>query len=424
MIDALCRSDFPQLERAVGGEGQRLAYLDTAATCLSPRCVVDAAYRYELTSRSNVHRAFHLLAEESTDAYELARESVASFIGAGAEQLVLTHGTTDSVNIAMRSWACERLREGDVVVAFEDSHNANLLPWQIAARERGLRLEVVPVHASGPLEGMPDERAWETALAHRPKLVALTHVSNVTGRIEDISARSRQAKAVGARVFVDCAQSVGHLPVDVKAWDADFVAFSAHKMYGLAGMGALWCSQSALDKMVPAVGGGGIAASVTSESFLPLDAPACFEPGTPAVGAAVAFAEACRFLEAIGRDRVARHDTALVSYARERLAALPGVCVLGGSNMQSAAVVSFSVEGVHAHDVAQVLSQDGVAVRSGKHCAMLLHERLGIPASVRASMGVYASSRDVDRLIAGVEKAVIRFGRGHGHPGRCDTRAL
>lgn len=394
------RSQFAPLARAVGKNGETLSYLDSAATCLSPDCVIDAMTAYERTSRSNVHRGVHTLAEESTDAYEEAREAVARFAGSDATHVAFTRGTTDSINIAASSLA-GWVNEGDAIVVCETAHHANFVPWQMLANRAGARLVVVHADAAGGL--LEDE--WEQALATRPKITALTYGGNVLGFDDDTPRRIREAHEAGSLVLVDCAQRVGHAPLDLEALGADIAAWSAHKMYGPMGIGALFCSDAALKRMEPPIGGGGAVISVREDRFSTLPFPQGFEPGTPAVGAAVGFAAAARFLEGLGMERVQGHDASLAHRASERLAALGFVRLVGGSRRSREGIVSFSVEGVHPHDVAQVLSDCGVAVRAGHHCAMPLHTRLGVPASVRASLGVYNGEDDVERLIEGVRCA-------------------
>lgn len=398
---------FPVLERGI-------SYLDSAATCLSPDCVIDAMASYERTSRSNVHRGIHQLAEESTEAYEGARETVARFVGASPENLAFTRGATDSLNMAASALvAGGAITPGSVVVAIEDAHHSNYLPWMMAARRAGARFVSIPVDRCG----RPKASAWNDALTSNPSVVALTCAGNVFAAPYDAVLLAAQARAAGALVAMDCAQAVGHRPVDVRGLGADMAAWSAHKMYGPMGIGALWCSDAALQHMVSPCAGGGSALSVTAQGFEPLPFPQGFEPGTPSVGCAVGFAAAARFLEGLDMGAVENHDVSLAALAGEGLACLGVVEVLGSPEPGAAAapaapaaLVSFNVEGVHPHDIAQVLSDGGVAVRAGHHCAMPLHARLGCPASVRASFGVYNSARDVERLCSLVERAWEMYG--------------
>ena len=394
------RSQFAPLARAVGKNGEMLSYLDSAATCLSPDCVIDAMAAYERTSRANVHRGVHTLAEESTDAYEEAREAVARFVGSDAKRVAFTRGTTDSINIAASSLA-GWLNKGDAIVVCETAHHANFVPWKMLASRTGACLVVVHADATGGL--IEDE--WEQALAMHPKVTALTYGGNVLGFDDGTPRRIREAHEAASLVLVDCAQRVGHAPLDFEALGADISAWSAHKMYGPMGIGALFCSDAALEHMEPPIGGGGAVISVREDGFSTLPFPQEFEPGTPAVGAAVGFAAAVRFLEELGMERVQEHDASLAHRASEHLAALGFVRLMGGDQRPREGIVSFSVEGVHPHDVAQVLSDCGVAMRAGHHCAMPLHTRLGVPASVRASFGVYNGEDDVERLIEGVCRA-------------------
>lgn len=397
------RERFGPLRRSF--DGRRLSYLDSAATCLSPDCVVDAGSFHEKASRSNVHRGIHVLAEESTDAYERARETVACFIGADAAHLAFTRGATDSINIAAASLADAVIGKGDAIAVMQDAHHANIVPWQMAARRKGAR--IVPVELDDA--GRVDESSWSRALDAAPRIVALAFSGNVLGIEDDTARRCAQAHAAGAFVVLDCAQRVGHASLDVSAIDADAVAFSAHKMYGPMGIGALWCSDAFLSVAVPPMGGGGSILSVTLDGFSALPFPHGFEPGTPSVAAAVSFAEAVRFLEDIGMSAVEEHDAALADYACRRLLSTGVVDVLGPADVGRRGIVSFSIHGVHPHDAAQVLSDAAVAVRAGHHCAMPLHRRFGVPASVRASFGVYNGADDVDRLCEAVVDAASLY---------------
>lgn len=411
--DFLCApletAQFAPLRRRVGRNGNFISYLDSAASALCPDCVAKSMFEYETTSRSNAHRAFHTLAEESTCAYEDARGEIASFLNTQASRVIFTKGTTDSLNMVAMAWGDKNVFPGDSIVVFEDAHHANILPWMLLAKRAGARIEVVHVcdRESGK-EGVPDELEWERALSRRPSLVALTHVGNVTGRVDDIARRAHAAHQVGACVVLDCAQSGGHMVVDPEALGVDFAAFSAHKMYGPMGIGVLWCAPGRIEEMSPCQVGGGMVRSVTMEGFVPLGGRAGFEAGTPAVAAAVGFAEACRFLRRIGMEKVEEHAMAWAAEARMELSSIERVRVVGEGI--GCGIVSFVVDGVHPHDVAQVLADDGIAVRAGQHCAMPLHGRLGLAASVRASAGLYSSSDDIGRLCEGVELALRKFG--------------
>lgn len=398
------RSQFAPLARAVGKNGEMLSYLDSAATCLSPRSVIQAMESYELRSRSNVHRGIHVLADESTEAFEGARDDVARFAGSDARHLAFTRGATDSINIAALSLS-EWIGEGDTVVVCETSHHSNIVPWQMLARRRGARAVMVRADGSGVL----DEESWLDALELHPKIVALTYGGNVLGFDDRTSQRCAEAHAAGALVLVDCAQRAGHAPMDLPKLGADFAAWSAHKMYGPMGIGALWCSDSAIERMEPPIGGGGAVVSVGESGFSALPFPRGVEPGTPAVSAAVGFAAAAAYLRSLGMEDVASHDARLASLACDALSDMGFVRILGDVSRSRQGIVSFAVEGVHPHDVAQVLSDRGVAVRAGRHCAMPLHERMGVPSSVRASFGVYNGEEDVRRLVEGVRHARDAF---------------
>lgn len=394
------RADFPLLSRVVGSRGETVCYLDSAATALTPEPVRRRVDAYLATSCANIHRGAHLLAEESTDAYELSREHVARFIGASdPAQVVFTHGATESLNLVARCWAEENLLPSDTVVLTEDAHHAAIVPFQMLAERTGIALRFVRVGRDGLL----DADSWADALAVRPKLAVFTHTGNVLGFTQPLVARMvHEAHACGALVALDAAQTVGHMPFAVDEGLFDFAAFSAHKMHALTGLGVLWCSRRALREMRPALGGGGMIERVTVDGYMPAPAPAAFEPGTPAITAAVSLDAALGYLEAIGMERVAEHGETLCRRAVAGLAAVPGVRILGPLDARRTSLVSFALDRVHPHDVSARLSERGIMVRAGHHCAMPLHRALGVPASVRASFAVHTTERDIDRLVEAV----------------------
>ncbi len=394
------RADFPILSRDIR-PGVGLVYLDSTATSQKPRAVVEAMNEFYLRSNSNIHRGVHALAEEATALYEQARTKAAHFINAARPQeVVFTRNTTESINLVARTWARENLKDGDLVVLTEMEHHSNLVPWQMLADERHLRLEFIPVTD----EGLLDLDGYARLLNQAPRLVAFTHMSNVLGTITPAAEIVRLAHAAGAFTLIDGAQSVPHLSVDVQALGVDFLAFSAHKMCGPTGIGVLYGKFGLLDEMPPFLGGGDMIKEVKLRSFRPNSVPHKFEAGTPAIAEAVGFGAALDYLVDIGMDQISSHERQVVEYALERLEEVPGVRVLGPSADKKGGVASFVLEGVHPHDVAQILDRDGIAVRAGHHCAQPLHERFGIPASTRASFYLYSTEREVDALIEGLYK--------------------
>ena len=394
------RDDFPVLRREVY-PGIPLVYLDSAATSQKPRSVLEAMQSFYELHNANIHRGVHRLAEEATEAYEEARRRVARFIGAGdARQIVFTRNTTEAINLVAHTWARANVRDGDVIVLSEMEHHSNLVPWQMLAAERGLRLEFIPLTDGGELElaALPD------LLSLRPKLVGVTHMSNVLGTVNPVEAIIRQAHDAGALVVVDGAQAVPHLPVDVTALAADFYAFSAHKMCGPTGIGALYGRLELLEAMPPFLGGGDMIKRVELRSFEANRVPYKFEAGTPAIAEAIGFGAAADYLAETGRQAIHAHEQAVAGYAIERLEEIPGVRVFGPPIERRGGVVSFTLDGVHPHDIAQVLDSEGVAIRAGHHCAMPLHARLGLPASARASFYLYNTESEVDTLVRGLYK--------------------
>jgi len=394
------RDDFPVLRRELR-PGIPLVYLDSAATSQKPRVVLEAMQSFYELHNANIHRGVHRLAEEATEAFELARQTVAGFIGAGnPRQIIFTRNTTESINLVAHTWARANLRSGDVILLSEMEHHSNLVPWQMLAAERGLRLEFIPVTDGGEL----DLTALPALLELRPKLVGVTHMSNVLGTVIPVETIIRQAHQAGALVVVDGAQAVPHLPVDVTALDVDFYAFSAHKMCGPTGIGALYGRLELLESMPPFLGGGDMIKRVELRSFEANSVPHKFEAGTPAIAEAIGFGAAADYVAGVGRQAIHVHEQVLAGYAIERLEEIPGVRVFGPPADRRGGVVSFTLDGVHPHDIAQVLDAEGVAIRAGHHCAMPLHARLGLPASARASFYLYNTESEVDTLIRGLYK--------------------
>ena len=395
---SLIRKDFPILGREVR-PGVPLVYLDSTATTQKPLAVLQAMDEFYRHNNANIHRGVHTLAEEATGMYEQARERVADFIHAySSSEIVFTRNATESINLVAYTWARANLKTGDVVILTEMEHHSNLVPWQQLAAERGVSLEFIPVTSQGLL----DLDIYQSLLKLEPKLVAFSGMSNVLGTINPAAEIIRLAHAAGALTLVDGAQSVPHLPVDVRDLDVDFLAFSAHKMLGPTGIGALFAKARLLEDMPPFLGGGDMIKTVHLRSFSPNDVPHKFEAGTPAIAEAVGFGAAVDYLNRIGMEAVAAHEQEMIVYALERLEEIPGVQVLGPAAEKKGGVAAFTLEGVHPHDVAQIVDRYGVAVRAGHHCAQPLHEKFGISATTRASFYIYSMKEEVDKLVAGI----------------------
>ena len=383
--------EFPVLER----EG--IAYLDSAATSQTPRSVIEAMDRYYTEYRASIHRGVYPLAAEATEAYELAREKVAAFTGSTPGETIFTRNGTESINLVAYAWGRANLRPDDTVVVTRMEHHSNIVPWQL----QGCRLEWVDIDDDGLL----DLDELDAALARGPKVVAVAHVSNVLGTVNPIAEITRRAHEAGAVVVVDGMQAVPHMPVDVAALDVDFYAWTGHKAYGPTGIGVLHGRRELLEAMPPFLGGGHMIARVTEEGTTFAEPPARFEAGTMMVAEAIGLGAATDFLQGIGMDAVWEHSRDVVGYAVERLLEVEGLTLHGPREIdQRGAVCSFTLDGIHPHDVAEILGREGVCVRAGHHCAQVLMQRLGVAATTRASFAVHSTHADVDRLIAGLAK--------------------
>ncbi len=403
------RSDFPLLQRSV--DGRPLVYLDSAATSQKPRVVLEALRRYYEEYNANVHRGLYRIAEQATLAYEEARAKVARFLGARPEEVVFTRGTTESVNLVAYAYGDAFVREGDEILLTEMEHHSNLVPWQRLAERRGARLRFLRVRPDGTL----DLEALDRLLSERTRVVALTHQSNVLGTINPVRFVAERARAVGAVVLVDGAQSVPHMPVRVADLGCDFLAFSGHKMCGPTGVGVLWGRAEVLGRMPPFHGGGEMIERVELERSTYKPPPHRFEAGTPNIADAIALGVAVDYLQGVGMDAVREHEKSLVRYLLAQLREVDGVRVYGPQDPElRGGAVAFTVEGVHPHDVAQVLDGEGVCVRAGHHCAQPLHRALGVAATTRASVYLYNTPEDVDALVRGLEQVrrFFRLGRG------------
>ena len=400
------KKDFLILDRELR-PGVPLTYLDSAATSQNPEVVIQVMDEYYRRYNANIHRGIHTLAEEATALYEGARVKVADFINAPQpEQIIFTRNTTEAINLVAQSWGRSTLKPGDRLLLTEMEHHSNLVPWQMLASELNLELDFIPVTS----EGLLDLDAYRELLKHGPKMVAFTHMSNVLGTINPAREIVQLAHQAGAIALVDGAQSVPHIPVDVTALEADFYAFSAHKMCGPSGIGALYGRLDLLEAMPPYMGGGDMIKSVTLRSFKTNDLPHKFEAGTPSIAEAVGFGAAVDYLAELGMEAIAEHEQQIITYALERLSEIPGLRVFGPDVAHKGGVASFEMDGVHPHDIAQILDFDGVAVRAGHHCAQPLHDKFNITATTRASFYLYNTTEDVDRLIKSIYRVKETFG--------------
>ena len=397
------RADFPILSKEM--RGKPLAFLDSGASSQHPRAVIQAVSELYENYYANIHRGVYELSQKSTEAYEAARAKVARFLNAPSDrECVFTSGTTASVNLVAQSWGRANLAEGDVVLVTEMEHHSNLVPWQLIAAERGATVKAVPVLDDGAL----DMEAFARLVKDDVKLVAVAHVSNVLGTVNPIEEICRQAHEAGSLVLVDGAQAVPHMAVDVQALGCDFYAFSGHKMFGPSGIGVLWGHKQLLDAMPPWMGGGGMISLVSISESTYLDSPERFEAGTPNIAGAIGLGAAIDYLQDLGMDQVAAWEGELLCYGTGRLQELDGVRILGTAP-QKASVLSFVVDGMHPHDVGTILDQKGVAIRAGHHCAQPLMERLGVPATARASLAAYNTHEDLDRLVDAIRTAQELF---------------
>ena len=405
LLPASLRDDFPILEQVVH-DNRPLVFLDNAASTQRPRQVIEVLRRVYERDYANVHRGIHTLSERATEQYEEAREKARDFIGAEhACEIVFTSGTTAGINLVARSWGEENVKRGDEILVTTMEHHSNLVPWQQLAERTGAVLKHIPITDDGllVLEGL------DSLLTDRTKLVAVASVSNVLGTINPIKEIARRAHAAGALVLVDAAQSVPHYTTRVLEMGADFLAFSGHKMLGPTGIGVLYGRQELLDAMPPFLGGGSMIDRVWPDRFTPAELPAKFEAGTPPIAPAIALGAAIDYLNNIGLDKISRHEHELTRYAYERLSQIDGLHILGPGPDQRAGLVSFTLDQPHAHDIAQLLDLQGIAVRAGHHCTWPLHDRLNISASTRASFYLYNTPGEVDVLVDVLAKIRDRF---------------
>jgi cysteine desulfurase/selenocysteine lyase len=398
------RSEFPILQQTV--RGKPLVYLDNAATSQKPRAVIEAITRYYSEDNANIHRGVHLLSERATRAYEGARLRVQRFINAAeSREIIFTRGTTESINLVASSFGRANLRPGDEVIISWMEHHSNIVPWQLICEATGAILRVVPISDAG--EFLLDE--YEKLLGPRTRLVSVVHVSNALGTINPVREIVQMAHRWQVPVLLDGAQAVPHLKVDVAELDCDFYAFSAHKMYGPTGIGVLYGKAALLEAMPPYQGGGEMIASVSFDRTIYNVLPHKFEAGTPHIAGPIGLASAIEFIEALGLDRIAEHEQDLLDYATQAVGSIPDVQLVGTAR-HKAGVLSFVLKDIHPHDIGTILDREGIAVRTGHHCAQPAVERLGVPATARASLAVYNTREEIDALVAGLHRVVEVLG--------------
>ncbi len=401
---AALRKDFPALEQQV--HGKPLAYLDNAATSQTPLAVINAIRKFYLEDCANVHRGVHELSQRATDDYENARVEVQRFLGAAdSSEIIYTRGTTESINLVAHSYGRAHVQAGDEVLISAIEHHSNIVPWQMLCEERGAKLRVIPINQAGEL--LMDE--YEKLLTERTRIVAVTHVSNALGTINPLKRIIELAHAHGIPVLVDGAQAVPHMKVNVRELDCDFYALSGHKMFGPTGIGILYGKRALLQAMPPYQGGGDMIASVTFEKTTYNTLPYKFEAGTPNIADAIGLGETVRYLNRIGLDRIAAYEHDLLAYATKVVGAIPGVRLIGTAK-EKASVLSFLLEGVHAHDLGTILDREGVAIRAGHHCAQPVMDFFGVAATARASLAFYNTREEIDRLVEAIGKAKELFG--------------
>jgi len=398
------REDFPILKQMV--HGKPLVYLDNAATSQKPQAVIDAIQDYYTGYNANVHRGLHALSERATEAFEEARAKVQRFLGArDSREIVFVRGATEGINLVAQSFARSRLRKGDEIVISTIEHHSNIVPWQILCEQTEAVLRVIPINDRGEL--LLDE--YDKLLGPRTRLVSVTQVSNALGTINPVREMVEKAHRVGAAVLIDGAQAAPHVQLDVQDLDCDFYVFSGHKVYGPTGIGALYGKLEHLEAMPPYQGGGEMIISVTFEKTLYNRVPHKFEAGTPDIAGAIGLGAALDYLTALGLDEVATHEQELLAYGTEALAGIQRLRLIGTAR-KKASILSFVLEGIHPHDIGTVVDREGVAIRSGHHCAQPLMQRFGVPATARASLGLYNTRQEIDRLVAGLNRAIEVLG--------------
>lgn len=395
------RSDFPILKRLINGKP--LVYLDNAATTQKPNVVIDALVDYYTNHNANIHRGIHTLAEEATAMYEGAREKIAGFIGAKSnKEIIFVRNSTEAINLVAYSWGRTVLKAGDEIILSESEHHSNLIPWQILAKEKGVKLLFIPILKDGFL----DLGYFKKVLTKRVKLVSLVHISNVLGTINPVKEMGKLSHEVGAKLLVDAAQSIPRMRIDVDELGCDFLVASGHKMLGPTGIGFLYGKEEMLNKLPPFLGGGDMIREVYLDHSIWNELPWKFEAGTPNIADAIALGVAVDYLSKMGMENVFNHEKTLTEYALSKLSDVKNLIIYGPKTTENkSGVISFTVKGIHPHDIAQILDKEGIAVRSGFHCAMPLHQKLEVPATCRASFYIYNTKEDIDKLVLGIEKA-------------------
>ena len=399
------RADFPILSREV--YGKPLAFLDTAASAQKPRAVIDRVRELYETGYANIHRGVYFLSQEATEAYEETRHAIARFINApAAHECLFVRGATEGINLVAQSWGRTALKAGDVILLSELEHHSNIVPWQLLRDQTGIEIKPIPIHDDGSI----DLEAYRKLLADNPvKLVAVLHISNAIGTVVPVKEMARLAHAAGARILIDGCQAAPRTRVDVQDLGVDFYAFSGHKLYGPTGIGVLWGREELLDAMPPWQGGGDMIETVTFEKTTYNGLPHKFEAGTPNIAGGIGLKPALDYVSALGLEAIEAHEDALLDYATERLQGLNSLKIIGTAP-NKAGIISFTIEGSHPHDVGTILDREGVAVRAGHHCCQPLMARFGVPATARASFGLYNTTDDVDALIRGIKKVLDIFG--------------
>ena len=401
------RNDFPVLKRKVR-DGKKLVYLDNAATTQKPIQVIDAISDYYKNNNSNIHRAVHALAEESTEAFEQTRDKVAEFLNTkDSQEIIFVKGTTEAINLVANAWGRDNVKEGDIIVTTEYEHHSNIVPWQLLTQDKKAQLKYIDIDDNGEL--MIDQLD-EYLSTGKVKLVAFSHVSNVLGTITHVKEIISKCKNAGVKTLIDGAQAVPHMKVDLTELDCDFYAFSAHKMLGPTGVGVLWAKKEILEKMVPYQGGGDMIREVHKYETTWNDLPYKFEAGTPNIADVIGFKTAIEYLQKIGMENIRNHELELTKYALEQMEKVPGITLYGAKEPEKrGGVVSFNFNDVHPHDVGTIIDKDGVAIRSGHHCAQVLMEKLNVAATNRASFYIYTTKEEIDALIASLHNVAKVF---------------
>ena len=401
------RKDFPVLNRRVRDD-KKLVYLDNAATTQKPNQVIDAISDYYKNHNSNIHRAVHALAEESTEAFELTRDKVAEFLNIqDSQEIIFTKGTTEAINLVANAWGRDNVKEGDIIVTTEYEHHSNIVPWQLLTQDKKAQLKYIDIDDNGELKL---EQLDDYLATGKVKLVACSHTSNVLGTISPVKEIVSKCKNAGAKIVIDGAQAVPHMKVDLSELDCDFYAFSAHKMLGPTGVGVLWAKKEILQEMTPYQGGGDMIREVHKYETTWNDLPYKFEAGTPNIADVIGFKNAIEYLQKIGMDNIREHEKELTKYALERMEKVPGITLYGVKDLEKrGGVISFNFNDVHPHDVGTIIDKDGVAIRSGHHCAQVLMEKLNVAATNRASFYVYTTKEEIDVLISSLESVAKVF---------------